>query len=92
MTTSSPAHAWILPKLTLLLAEAEQAGIARDVAVAVILDLIEGPLFNAAPPVSDSDFPELAKAGFEESNLDIDRHGNSALEEPFKFPNGGSAG
>ena len=43
---STPAHEWLLPKLLALIAEAEQTGIARQVAVAVIADLIDGPDFN----------------------------------------------
>jgi hypothetical protein len=42
----TPAHEWLLPRLTKLLAEAEKAGIPVDVAVAVLTDLIEGPEFN----------------------------------------------
>jgi hypothetical protein len=44
--TPTPAHAWILPKLTALMAEAEKAGIPQEVAVAVLTDLLEGPEFN----------------------------------------------
>ena len=40
---------WLRPKLTAIVSEAEQAGIARDVTVAVITDLINGPDFNTAP-------------------------------------------
>jgi hypothetical protein len=39
-----PAHDWFRPKLVALLAEAEQAGFAGDVAEAVITDLINGEL------------------------------------------------
>jgi hypothetical protein len=39
-----PAHEWFRPKLIALLAEAEEAGFARDVAEAVITDLINGEL------------------------------------------------
>ncbi len=91
MTHLPPAHAWILPKLVQLLAEAEQAGIAREVAVAVVLDLIEGPEFNTTPPASDSEFPDRTSTGLNESRLDSERHGHSDLEEPFKFPNDGIA-
>jgi hypothetical protein len=47
------AHDWLQPKLTALVADAESSGIARDVVVAVITDLINGPLF--APPVPKPD-------------------------------------
>ena len=46
--TDTPARAWMHPRLIALLVEAKQAGIARDVAVAVITDLIEAPEFNTA--------------------------------------------
>ncbi len=39
-------HDWFRPKLVALVAEAEAAGIARDVSVAVITDLINGPEFS----------------------------------------------
>ncbi len=52
MTDVSP-HAWYREKLTLLMAEAEQAGIARDVSVAVITDLVNGELSRARPIKAD---------------------------------------
>jgi hypothetical protein len=42
-------HEWFKPKLTALIAEAEAAGITRDVSVGVITDLVNGPLFSTAP-------------------------------------------
>jgi hypothetical protein len=53
--TETPLHDWIKPKLTALLAEAEQAGFNRDAAVAVIIDLITGPAFNPPPKPSGPD-------------------------------------
>jgi len=44
------AHDWFAPKLIALLAEAEQAGYPRDVAEAVITDLINGALAADEPP------------------------------------------
>ncbi|WP_174247287.1 hypothetical protein [Acidisphaera sp. L21] len=44
--TNTPAHDWMLPKLIGLLAEAEKVGIAQQIAVAVLTDLLEGPAFN----------------------------------------------
>jgi hypothetical protein len=41
-------HDWFRPKLESLVAEAASAGIARDVSVAVITDLINGSLFSQA--------------------------------------------
>jgi hypothetical protein len=45
----TPLHDWMTPRLEQLLAEAERAGFARDAAVAVVIDLIEGPAFNPGP-------------------------------------------
>ena len=53
--TRTPVHKWLHPKLTALIVEAEKAGIARDVAVAVLTDLITGPEFNATPPADPSE-------------------------------------
>jgi hypothetical protein len=55
MTEVSP-HDWLRPKLAALMKEAEGAGIARDVSVAVITDLVNGPLFSAGPPETDEDW------------------------------------
>ena len=44
----SPHH-WLEPRLTSLMAEAEAAGIARDVSVAVITDLVNGALAAGVP-------------------------------------------
>jgi hypothetical protein len=46
--TQTPAHDWLLPRLLELLEQARAAGIPREVAVAVLADLIEGPDFNPA--------------------------------------------
>lgn len=54
MTDASP-HAWLRPKLAALVAEAEAAGIARDVSVAVITDLINGLLSADTPQPSAAD-------------------------------------
>jgi len=46
MTTDSPAHDFLLPRLTALVDDAVKTGIARDVAVAVLIDLVTSPPFN----------------------------------------------
>ncbi len=48
MNTASP-HAWFAPRLAALVAEAEAAGMARDVSVAVITDLVNGKLAAGVP-------------------------------------------
>ncbi len=50
MTDDTPGHDFLLPRLGALVEEAVAHGIARDVAVAVLTDLITGPAFNDAVP------------------------------------------
>lgn len=50
MTSDSPSRDFLLPRLTALIDDAVRAGIAREVAVAVLIDLITSPRFNAATP------------------------------------------
>jgi hypothetical protein len=50
MTTDSPVHEFLLPRLSALVAEAVASGIARDVAVAVLIDLVTSPGFDTAAP------------------------------------------
>jgi hypothetical protein len=49
-------HDWLRPRLGALVAEAKAAGIARDVSVAVITDLINGPDFGVEPPAADENW------------------------------------
>jgi hypothetical protein len=49
--TETP-HEWFRPRLAALMAGAASAGIARDVSVAVITDLVNGPLAASEPPPS----------------------------------------
>ena len=49
-------HDWLRPRLGALVADAAKAGIARDVSVAVITDLINGPL-SAPEPAPSGDNP-----------------------------------
>lgn len=48
------AHEWFKPRLAALLAEADKAGFARDVAQAAITDLVNGA-FAAGPTNPSSD-------------------------------------
>ncbi len=57
MTTLSP-HEWLQPRLAALMDEAQQAGIARDVSVAVITDLVNGKLASATPTPADQGLAE----------------------------------
>jgi len=57
MANGAPAREFLLPRLTALVDEAEASGIARDVVVAVLIDLVTSPGFDtAAPdPLADSE-------------------------------------
>ncbi len=48
------AHAWFGEKLAALLAEGERAGYARDVAEAVITDLMNGEFAAPVPPPDEN--------------------------------------
>jgi hypothetical protein len=50
MTSDSPARDFLLPRLTALVDGAMAAGIAREVAVAVLIDLVTSPAFDTAGP------------------------------------------
>jgi hypothetical protein len=55
MTSDSPAHDFLLPRLSALIDEAVANGIARDVAVAVLIDLVTSPGFDTAAPDPKAD-------------------------------------
>lgn len=53
--TGTPAHDWLRPRLDQVLADAEAHGIARDVAVAVINDIVTDVDFGSGHVASDTD-------------------------------------
>lgn len=55
MASDTPAHDFLQPALAALVNEAVTKGISRDVAVAVLTDLITGPDFNGAVPDPKAD-------------------------------------
>lgn len=55
MTTDSPIHDFVLPRLTALVNDAVAAGATREVAVAVIIDLITSSRFDTAAPDPNAD-------------------------------------
>jgi hypothetical protein len=55
MTTDSPVHDFLLPRLTALIDDAVAAGITREVAVAVLIDLLTSPRFDTAAPDRTAD-------------------------------------
>jgi hypothetical protein len=54
---STPVRDWVLPRLDALIAEAVQNGMDRQVVVAVITDIVEGPDYNDAAP-REEDAPQ----------------------------------
>jgi hypothetical protein len=56
---STPVHDWILPRLDALIAEGVRNGIDRQVIVAVITDIVEGPRYNEAV-ATEEDAPQPA--------------------------------
>ena len=59
MSSDTPAHDFLRPALIELIGRAEAQGIRRDVAVAVLTDLITGPQFNDALPDPAADSQPL---------------------------------
>ena len=55
MSSGTPARDFILPRLTSLIDEAVAHGFARQVAVAVLIDLITAPDFDTADPDPNAD-------------------------------------
>ncbi len=55
MTSDAPARDFLLPRLTALLDQAVAAGFNRDVAVAVLIDLVTSPEFDSAAPDPHAD-------------------------------------
>lgn len=57
MTTDTPARSFLRPRLAALVDAAVAEGIAREVAVAVLIDLVTAPPFNvvAPDPTADSE-------------------------------------
>ncbi len=67
-----PAHRWLRPKLTELLAAAESAGIAREVAVAVLIDIMTGTDFNLPTANPEPERGKAAEAGYQETTVTED--------------------
>lgn len=82
MTSDTPAQDFLLPRLRALLQEAEARGIARDVAVAVLSDLITGPDFNTAQPdpLGDSEPPPPQAAAPADAALQVDAKEEAARQ------------
>jgi hypothetical protein len=50
MKSQSPVRDYLLPRVAALVSDAVAAGAARDVVVAVIIDIITSPQFDTAAP------------------------------------------
>ena len=68
----APAHVWLRPRLIALIAEAEQAGIARDVAVAVAIDLMTGPDFNPTVAIAEPARGRAVVGGYQDTSVTED--------------------
>jgi hypothetical protein len=55
--SSTPVHDWVKPRLDALVEEGAASGMQRDVIVAVLTDIIEGPGYNRAV-VTEADAPQ----------------------------------
>ena len=55
MSNGTPARDFLLPRLTALIDEAVAHGFTRQVAVAVLIDLITAPDFDTADPDPEAD-------------------------------------
>jgi|GEM_PF-1288506 len=49
-------HDWFRPRLTALMAQAEAAGITREISVAVITDLVNSAPLSVGAPEGDEDW------------------------------------
>ena len=82
MSSDSPIHDFVLPRLTALVDDAVAAGATREVAVAVIIDLITSPRFDTAAPDPETDSAPHA---------DWDRSANAPLMVGGVIPLGAPA-
>jgi hypothetical protein len=73
---------WLYPRLEALVADAEQAGIARELTVALVTDIINGPPFNVGPePTADEDWNK--DVGETDAMVNLDTTGGlTPLNEP----------
>jgi hypothetical protein len=55
MPSNAPLHNFLLPRLIGLMDEAVATGVGRDVAIAVLIDLVTSPRFDTAAPDPNAD-------------------------------------
>ncbi len=82
MTSQTPAHDFLQPRLTALVDQAAAQGLERDVIVAVLTDLITAPEFNtaSADPMADSR-PRPDKEPAPQDEVLMAREKNSLIEQ-----------
>lgn len=54
---TTPVHDWVKPRLDALVAEAVKSGMEREVVVAVLTDIVEGPGYNQAVTTEADQLP-----------------------------------
>jgi hypothetical protein len=79
-------HDWYRPKLDALVAEAEAAGIARDVSVAVITDLVNGPGYSEAPLKTEEGWNQDVGEPDYDVNVNDPTSGKSSMDGTLPNP------
>jgi hypothetical protein len=82
MASDSPARDFLLPRLSALIDQAVAHGFAREVAVAVLIDIVTSPRFDsAAPDPADDVAPDPA---WEPGPVDVALVGGSLIGGPMR--------
>lgn len=76
---SAPVREFLLPQITALVDAAVARGFAREVAVAVLIDIVTSPKFDTAAPDPRDDDPALPPW---ERDLDIPMIGGHNITQP----------
>ena len=69
-TNEPPAHAWLRPRVEALIRDAIAAGIPRDIAVAVMLDVAGAAGVNPVALPAEPPTPEVEAPRLDPENLD----------------------
>jgi hypothetical protein len=80
MSNGTPARDFLQPRLTALVDEAVASGFARQIAVAVLIDLITGPDFDTDTPDAEADL--ASRPDYERSAGDLPLIGGAAIGGP----------
>ena len=79
MASDTPIHDFVLPRISALVDEAVAQGFARDIVVAVVIDIITAPQFDTAAPSPTDD---SAPHGDLERSADVVLVDNTIVEPP----------